>query len=166
MMSYPNFGGNDKSIHHPDVRFIAKIAEQAGVDLRILVLQRHAKQILVSTTIHRHFGKLNHQAHVLADNAMVLHGQLSALDGSFFECVRTKSLGRARWDEVASFLLPGYSSKATLSSDMFGVIRPGADTADGMLDSPEDEAVVDLLETALARVESVCDKPIRFPGSD
>ena len=39
MMSYPNFGGNDKSVHHPDVRILAQLFEEAGADLQVLVLQ-------------------------------------------------------------------------------------------------------------------------------
>ena len=39
MFSYPSFNGKFKSLDHPDVYQLAIIAEQAGIDLRILVLQ-------------------------------------------------------------------------------------------------------------------------------
>ncbi len=39
MFSYPNFNGKFKSLDHPDVYQLAILAEQANVDLRILVLQ-------------------------------------------------------------------------------------------------------------------------------
>ena len=39
MFSYPSFTGKFKSLDHPDVYQLAIIAEQAGIDLRILVLQ-------------------------------------------------------------------------------------------------------------------------------
>ena len=39
MFSYPSFTGKFKSLDHPDIYQLAIIAEQANVDLRILVLQ-------------------------------------------------------------------------------------------------------------------------------
>ena len=39
MFSYPSFNGKFKSLEHPDIYQLAIIAEQANVDLRILVLQ-------------------------------------------------------------------------------------------------------------------------------
>ena len=47
MMSYPNFGGDEKSLHHPDVRELALLCEEAGVDLRILVLQVCTNVIMI-----------------------------------------------------------------------------------------------------------------------
>lgn len=44
-----NYGGPDKALHTPDVRVLADLAEQAGLDLRILVLMRRADEILRST---------------------------------------------------------------------------------------------------------------------
>ena len=44
-----NYGGPDKVLHTPDVRVLAELAEQAGLDLRILVLVRRADEILRST---------------------------------------------------------------------------------------------------------------------
>ena len=39
MISYPNYNGAGKSIHHPDLNELAKTFEEAGADLRIFVLQ-------------------------------------------------------------------------------------------------------------------------------
>ena len=39
-LSYPNFEGPLRNLHNPDVHALAAIAEAAGVDFRMLVLQR------------------------------------------------------------------------------------------------------------------------------
>ena len=93
MMSYPTLGGPDKVLHRPDVRVLAELAEEAGVDLRVVVLQRNALDILMSTTIHRKFGSDTHEASVLADNALALAAQLRAVDSAFFECVDLAARG-------------------------------------------------------------------------
>lgn len=49
MMSYPNYNGLHKSLDHPDISVMAAAAEAAGIDLRVLVLQRNAQEILRST---------------------------------------------------------------------------------------------------------------------
>lgn len=53
--SYPSGNGPAKVFQYIDVRTLAGMAEEEGVDLRILYLRRPAKQILVSTTNHRGF---------------------------------------------------------------------------------------------------------------
>lgn len=89
--SYANFGGVDKPLHHPDLQILAQICENAKVDLRVLVLQRGAFDILKST-INRNFGDVNHQAAVLADNAAVLSMQLQLIDPKFFFCTKFETL--------------------------------------------------------------------------
>ena len=49
MMSYPNFGGTSKAMHHPDVVMLAAAADAAEADLRVLVLHREAEKIMQST---------------------------------------------------------------------------------------------------------------------
>ena len=53
MMSYPNFGEPNKVLHHPDMQTLAMMSEEAGADLRILAVQRDARDTLVSTAVHR-----------------------------------------------------------------------------------------------------------------
>jgi hypothetical protein len=93
-MSYPNFSGSDKFLHNPDVTVLARLAEDAGVDLRVVVLRRGAEDILRSTTVHRHFGTEAHEAAVLAESAAYLAAQLRMLDPAFVECVTIDALFR------------------------------------------------------------------------
>lgn len=54
-MSFPDGHGPNKALKYPDIQKVAQLAEEEGVDLRIVYLQRSAKSILVSSTIHRDF---------------------------------------------------------------------------------------------------------------
>jgi len=93
-MSYPNYAGPNKVLHNPDVTVLARLAEDAGVDLRVVVLRRGAEDILRSTTMHRHFGSEAHEAAVLAESAAYLAAQLRMLDPAFVECVTIDALFR------------------------------------------------------------------------
>ena len=55
--SYPRKSGSEKVFHYIDLRTLATLAEEAGVDLRVLYLKRSAKDMVISTTIHRDFHK-------------------------------------------------------------------------------------------------------------
>ena len=50
-LSYPNFGPDraDRSLSHPDVYLLARVAEAAAVDFRVLVVLRGAQELLVGT---------------------------------------------------------------------------------------------------------------------
>lgn len=56
-MSFPNFNGPNKPLQYVDLKVLATEAERAGIDLRMIYLGRSAKDVLVSTTEHRHFGQ-------------------------------------------------------------------------------------------------------------
>lgn len=56
-LSYPNNNGPSKELAYPDLRILAEIAEEEGVDLRIIYLQRSAKDLIRSNVIHRGFHK-------------------------------------------------------------------------------------------------------------
>jgi len=85
MLSYPNFGGPNKALNHPDVFLLAAMAERVGIDFRVLVLQRNANEILKST-IKRGFGGPE-ESRILLDNAAALYAQLRLLDRNFFHCL-------------------------------------------------------------------------------
>lgn len=55
-MSFPSFGGPDKPLQYVDLKILAREAERVGIDLRLIYLGRSARDILISTTQHRHFG--------------------------------------------------------------------------------------------------------------
>ncbi|CAM9391429.1 unnamed protein product, partial [Phaeothamnion confervicola] len=74
-LSFPSFFGADKPLQHVDVRLLARVAEEAGADLRVLLLHRDAGDALRST-VRRGFGTPMHQARVLLINARALHAML------------------------------------------------------------------------------------------
>jgi len=96
-MSYPNFLGADRALNHPDVHYLAYLAERAGVDLRILVLTRPAEGMIQSTTVHRHFNSKSVQSTQMAGMAAVLAAQLQLIDPRFYLCVPYSSLFDANW---------------------------------------------------------------------
>ena len=85
-LSYPNFGGDLKAWQHSDVRMLAEVCESEKIDFRIVVLERPVHDVLVSTTVHRHYGTFMQEGRVLKDNMGVLMAQLFHLDESFYSC--------------------------------------------------------------------------------
>lgn len=85
MLSYPNFGGPLQIFQNPDVRLLAKIAEDSSADLRVIYLHRQAASVLRS----RGHGYKNifTAAVVLEHSARVLLAQLRGLDQAFVRCV-------------------------------------------------------------------------------
>ena len=69
-----------------DVRLLATAAEDARVDLRILVLKRSAYDVTRSEIVRRHWGGVE-LMRVLIDNEFVLAGQLRSIATAFFLCV-------------------------------------------------------------------------------
>jgi hypothetical protein len=122
MLSYPNYNGVHKPLDHPDISVLAALAESAGVDFRVLVLQRSAKEILASTE-HRGIGGAMEPS-ILISNAAVLHTQLSLLDRRFYHCVQYRALGNLTYtqqEQLADFLHPTLI-KPVLSS-MLGTVH-------------------------------------------
>lgn len=79
--SYPTLGGDKKQLQHPDLHLIAKLAEEAGVDLRVLVLTRNPYAIAKSTTENRLFGGgFNEEIEMLTENAAAITSQLNLID--------------------------------------------------------------------------------------
>jgi len=112
MMSYPNFGGQLKAMHHPDIVALGDAAELAGADLRVLVLHRNATEV-VQSTVARRFGSYTQEPAVLVDNAMVLAGQLALLDPAFYACANVVKAGKIPFS-AWNFFLP-----ITLTMDQF-----------------------------------------------
>lgn len=55
MASYPTFGGREKVFQFLDFAMVAEMAEAEGIDLRLVYLQRSAKDLIIADTSHRHF---------------------------------------------------------------------------------------------------------------
>ena len=98
-LSYPSFSGEFKALDRPDVFLLASLAEIAGLDLRVLVLQRSANEVLAST-LRRGFSPPK----MLLDNAAALYQQLSMLHPSFFYCVDYNSMHSMNITEKQSLL--------------------------------------------------------------
>lgn len=54
-ISFPTYHGPDKALSYPDVQLLARVAEEEGIDFRVLYLHRSARDLLISDTIHRRF---------------------------------------------------------------------------------------------------------------
>ena len=166
-MSYPNYRGVDKPIHHPHLQLLALVAEEARVDLRVLVLQRDARAIYRSNTVNRHFGDAPvHEGLILAANAMSLHGQLELIDGAFFSCSHSlEPMSTEVFGDIANFLVPGFPAATKVAvvptaMAMYGQLRPpskrrGRKKDDG-LDTPENAAVVDWLASTVGLIDASC----------
>jgi hypothetical protein len=44
MLSYPNYDGPGREVQNPNMHLLAAVAEAAGLDFRVLVLQRPAEE--------------------------------------------------------------------------------------------------------------------------
>lgn len=163
-MSYPNFGGWDKPIHNPDVRLLAKIAEEARLDFRVIVLMRTADEILRSTVFHRRFGPEQRQATILALSGSALAAQLRLLDPRFFVCVNSSGLSKGD----ASVWAAGSGERLSLQ-DLLAVDDATVDGAAAILaheakayfekktaERPESEQAV-LSDVALEHLAAVTD---------
>ena len=82
MMSYPN-GLNGKS--WPDIRSLAHVAEEAGVDLRIIVLTRPTIPMIQSVSAR--FRSIQQNINLVETGANMLVKQLDEIDPAFFTCV-------------------------------------------------------------------------------
>lgn len=57
LYSYPCKAGSDKMLQFIDATMLAQAAEAAGVDLRVVYLQRSAKDLMLADASHRHMQK-------------------------------------------------------------------------------------------------------------
>eukprot|EP00438_Fugacium_kawagutii_P023297 Skav226234 [mRNA] locus=scaffold1218:411728:412411:- [translate_table: standard] len=86
MMSYPNFGGPSRAIQTPDVRALARLAEDAGVDLRIVLMLRDPQKVVNSGLRRRFEGDFLHALKRYTSIFAFLKTQLDLLDPSFIKC--------------------------------------------------------------------------------
>jgi hypothetical protein len=115
MMSYPNYNGPNKALDHPDIHLLAALAELAGVDFRVIVLKRNAREVLASTA-RRGIGG-HEEPRILATNAAVLAAQLQSLHRSFYQCVQYSELAHLdaqQQSRLASFIHADMSSDVVL----------------------------------------------------
>eukprot|EP00040_Diaphanoeca_grandis_P021516 m.114714 g.114714 ORF g.114714 m.114714 type:complete len:354 (-) comp28367_c0_seq1:405-1466(-) len=91
MLSYPNCAAHGcRNLHNPDVRMLADVAEQAGLDLRVIVITRSAQGMLESVIVNRGFGEtLESETNLLSTSAAILTSQLKSIDPLFVSCIAT-----------------------------------------------------------------------------
>lgn len=146
--SYPTFHGTHKVTQYIDLQRIAEVAEDTGVDLRVLYLRRSAKGLLVANTVHRHFqNKLDKAAlgtspeelfleyvRILFTNIAVLQSFLSELQPGLIVCHDWELLGdKGQASEIASFISPNQEVAELVESALVGTVsgkraRRGADS--------------------------------------
>ncbi|CAM9485768.1 unnamed protein product [Scytosiphon promiscuus] len=135
MMSFPNFGGDDKPLQYVDVRTLAEEAERVGIDLRLVYLGRSAKDILTSDTGHRYFGGgFTHEARVLINNAAVVDSSLHELHPDFVTCFSYDMIADpAQASRVARFAVPTEKVAASLEKTLLETVRvrPLTEAEDG-----------------------------------
>lgn len=105
--SYP-CGGKGLVIRRPDITFLARVAEKADVDLRLLVMTRQAVQIVNS--FHRH------RVAMLYQHCVQLKAQLLKLDPRFFYCAPYHFSGSpVHVDAVSKFIGVNVSSALAIN---------------------------------------------------
>lgn len=93
MLSYPDF---NNPTHHPNMWSLARLAEEAGVDLRLVIIHRHPANQLVSLSLHRKFMNLADESHQMANNGAFLNAQLQLIDPNFYMCVGFDAVNEER----------------------------------------------------------------------
>lgn len=125
MISYPNYSGRDKAIHHGHLHILAELAEIAAVDLRIVVLDRPAREI--ARSVLRRIQKIPAMSEIMmiTDNAMVLQTQLEMIDSDFFRCIDTIHSTHEQILDVFQFILPPIATRGDSDRNPFhkGVLK-------------------------------------------
>ena len=116
MISYPNYKGPLKPLHHGRLEILAELAEIAQVDLRIVYLDRPAGEIARSDLRRFQDGPPVDEMMMLIDNAMILRTQLEMIDFKFFRCFDTLHATLDETMSILKFILP---VSATSSRDLF-----------------------------------------------
>ena len=116
MISYPNYRGPLKPLHHGRLEILAELAEIAQVDLRIVYMDRPAGEIARSDLRRFQDGPPVNEMMMLIDNAMILRTQLEMIDFKFVRCFDTIHATLSETMDIFKFILP---VSATSSSDPF-----------------------------------------------
>lgn len=106
MISYPNYNGPLKPLHHGRLEVLAELAEIAQVDLRIVYLDRPAREIARSCLKRMAIIPPMNELMMLTDNAMILRTQLEMIDSNFFRCFDTLHSTHDQMLGIFKFILP------------------------------------------------------------
>jgi len=146
MMSYPNFQGPGRPLHYPDVYRLARWAEEAGADLRVVVMTRNALDTLASTTVHRSFASWEQQSVILTNAVAALKQQLDLVDPRFYACAPFEGFELS--PRLAAFVHPSLVGGKFTSRDS-RVRRPGDN-------STEQHEATERLAAALSTLDAAC----------
>jgi hypothetical protein len=150
VLSYPNYDGLHRSVHNPDLHVLACVAEAAGVDFRVVVLQRSAEAAYAS--FHRRF-HVEASLMGIVTSANVLYAQLTQIAPDFYHCVSYDDMGALRSrdkDALATFLHPAL--RGGLMNAMLGEV---VTRKSGRLEASAENASV---AYHLVRYQSILDK--------
>lgn len=127
MWSYPNLGGVQKSLQHPDVSQLAAVADFAGVDLRIVVVTRSAADALASALKRGFGGSVSREGLILTDNAHALAGQLATLDAEYYFCIDPLATLESRASGSVSgllrFVMPQYAAQQNITAPILAAFN-------------------------------------------
>jgi len=130
MLSYPSGGGpmvgSEKIFHYPDVAVLAKMAEEAGSDLRVMVVLREAMACF--TTGERKAGYKKPRATELyaatyVHNYRAIVAQLSRIDLQFIRCIEYESLPLIPGDLGTWMGFPNGKKGETLAAQVKKIFR-------------------------------------------
>jgi hypothetical protein len=114
-------------LHHPNVLSLARAAEEARVDLRVVVLHREPARMITSLSKRfRPRGDVKEppafQALQMANQAALLNAQLGRVDDAFFTCVGFNDTRRDA-ARVADFLFSGLRRAPDRALDLGASLR-------------------------------------------
>merc|ERR1712232_846456 len=158
MMSYPN-GPRDSYRKHykPNLRTLAELVEECGLDLRVVVLQRRVRDIFASTVTHRRFRPPLEQAVALIDSANALYSQLHSIDRRFVACIDVFQLKTYPDNEVAAFADFLHPALASSLSDVWRAMMGQIVTpAKNYSITRDEEKLAQHIEKATFLLDSYC----------
>eukprot|EP00510_Aplanochytrium_minuta_P006830 CAMPEP_0184032230 /NCGR_PEP_ID=MMETSP0955-20130417/2866_1 /TAXON_ID=627963 /ORGANISM="Aplanochytrium sp, Strain PBS07" /LENGTH=701 /DNA_ID=CAMNT_0026318225 /DNA_START=117 /DNA_END=2222 /DNA_ORIENTATION=+ len=107
LASYPCFSGSEKNLQHPDVLKLAELAENIGIDFRVVLLMRKAEELVISDIWHRHFN-IGHpkmyEERVLENNAASIYTTIATMDPKFYSCTQYDDATFSTADHVGSLM--------------------------------------------------------------
>eukprot|EP00040_Diaphanoeca_grandis_P043510 m.9514 g.9514 ORF g.9514 m.9514 type:complete len:464 (+) comp7785_c0_seq1:300-1691(+) len=171
MQSYPNFRQGCKRWQFPDMRVMAEIFEEFGIDFRILVLDRSALNLMLANVVHRKFGSWTALSKMYSDilNNHMLDEQLERLDPMFYACMDFDGLPRIQTN-LDSFL--GFPELAHALANVY--VSHNASDANHVKEIERELFVheggrgsdLDNLKTAVSRMRLLCSKSPTTQGFD
>ncbi|CAM9871547.1 unnamed protein product [Scytosiphon promiscuus] len=168
-VSYPYSGGVHKVFQYTDLRMLADLAEEGGVDFRVVYLRRSAGDMVVADTVHRQFA--NHlddgaessseeqfvwYLKVLFADMGVMHSLLSELDPAFVVCHDYSALGNPdQAKEIATFIAPNEDMAQQITTSLVATAQEKHAAGSSSLPLEGAEVIVDRMQRKLDAFEGI-----------